>query len=262
MKKKISALLLTVILVAMLCSVTAFADNPNVIDNAGVLGAAVTNLNRSAADISDYYRFDIVVLFADSLNGQRAEAYTDDFYDYNGFGYGDTNDGIILMVCPSSRDYHISGTGNGIAMFDSDRLDVIERDVVSYLSGEKWGEAAAVFISDCEKFLAEGMPEMDEPEEEGFRFKLSELLGSILAGFGIAFVPGSGMKKQLKSVARKYDANNYIKPNGVSITNASDNFVNMTVTRRKIETNNNRSGGTNVHTSSSGTMHSGRGGKF
>lgn len=262
MKKKLSALLLAVILIALLCSVSAYAENPNVIDNAGVLGAAITNLDNYASNVSENYRFDVVVLFADTLNGRSAEAYTDDFYDYNGFGYGETRDGIILMVCPESRDYHISGTGNGIAMFDGHRLDVIERDVVNYLSAGKWGEAAAVFISDCEQFMSEGMPEVEEPEEKGFHFSLSELIGSLLAGFGIAFVPGKGMKSQLKSVGRKNDANHYIKPNGIAITNSQDNFVTMTVTRRKIETDNNRSGGSNVHMSSSGTMHSGRGGKF
>ena len=48
--------------------------------------------------LSEELEFDIVILTTNSLDGKTAEQYADDFYDQNGFGYGDEKDGALMLL--------------------------------------------------------------------------------------------------------------------------------------------------------------------
>ena len=37
----------------------------------------------------------LAVVTVNSLEGKTAEAYADDYYDYNGYGYGENDDGLF-----------------------------------------------------------------------------------------------------------------------------------------------------------------------
>ena len=40
--------------------------------------------------------------------GKTAEAYADDYYDYNGYGYGENDDGLLLLVSMGEREWAIT----------------------------------------------------------------------------------------------------------------------------------------------------------
>lgn len=254
MKKKLVSLL-AVLLTAMLLCGSAFAAGGRklIADDAHIFDAGTVKLLESKARaISESYPFEIVIYFADDLGGKSAMAFADDYWDYNGYGYGETHDGILLLVCPQSRDYWISTCGAGIEMFDDSRLDVIADSVVDCLRYDDWQNAAFSFLSVCESYLAEGMPEKPSP------FAL--LPFCIGGGFLGALIPTAVMKGKLKSVKQETNARNYVPEDGVRIFAHEDRLVNMFVTRRKIESES--SGGSSTHVSSSGVSHGGRGGKF
>lgn len=256
MKKVFVSLLAGMMLALMLMGV-ACADGAGsqlIADDAGVLSYGdLRSFENRARQISSDYPYEVAVYFTDSLGYKSAMEYADDYWDYNGYGYGSDHSGILLLVCPASRDYWISTCGDGIDMFDDSRLENIDDDVVSHLRYDDWSGACESFLNDCEYYLEKGMPEKPSV--------LTALPFCALGGFLFGLAPVNSMKGQLKSVRQQSSARNYVPEGGVRIDVRNDVLVNRLVTRRRIEENN-RSSGSGTHFSSSGVSHGGRGGKF
>ena len=90
---------------------------------------------------------------------------------------------------------------------------------------------------------------------------------SIFMGFFISFASTSIMKRKMKTAVFKKSAKDYVEAGTFVLTKESDRFLFRTTTRVKIENNTttntgSKSGGSSVHTGSSGTSHGGGGGKF
>ena len=85
------------------------------------------------------------------------------------------------------------------------------------------------------------------------------LVVSVGIGFLVALIATSSMKSQLKSVKFKKEANSYLKPGSMMITDARDMFLYRKVTYTPKANDNDKSGS---HSSSSGRSHSGTGGSF
>lgn len=83
---------------------------------------------------------------------------------------------------------------------------------------------------------------------------------AFFAGPAAAFFATGSMKKKLKSVAQKTQANDYVTPGSLQITQSRDFHLYTHLERR--EKAQSSSGGSSTHTSSSGTTHGGGGGKF
>ena len=45
----------------------------------------------------------MVIVTVDDTRGKKARDFADDFFDYNGFGYGRDRDGILLLIDISDR---------------------------------------------------------------------------------------------------------------------------------------------------------------
>lgn len=79
------------------------ADLPRVVDEADLLSdSEEKELAGKIEDLTDKYNFDIVIVTADTINGETPMAYADDYYDYNGYGAGADNDGILLLLSGGS----------------------------------------------------------------------------------------------------------------------------------------------------------------
>lgn len=85
---------------------------------------------------------------------------------------------------------------------------------------------------------------------------------SVIIGFIIALIAVGVMKSKLKTVRFKTTANSYLKKGSLNITDSSDLFLYRTVNRTAKPKDNEGSGGSSTHTSSSGATHGGGSGKF
>lgn len=89
MKKRLYIILFTLIFSTM-CVMPVFAQNEMaayVVDDAGLLTDSEENsLNETLKEISNRQNCQVVVVTTNSLDGKSAEAYADDYYDYNGYG--------------------------------------------------------------------------------------------------------------------------------------------------------------------------------
>ena len=116
------------IFVMLLCVVMAFpvsaATAKRVVDNAGLLRAEESSgLLEQLNEISNKHNMDVaVVTVSDMGDYSSIEAYTDDYYDNNGYA----TDGIMLLVSMKERKWHMSTKGFGITAFTDAGLEYIE----------------------------------------------------------------------------------------------------------------------------------------
>lgn len=83
-----------------------------------------------------------------SYNGQNpSTVYADDFYDYNGFGFGANHDGLILLIDMDYRVFVITTTGRVKSELPNDYLETIYNNMDQYMLSGEYYEACKVAIN-------------------------------------------------------------------------------------------------------------------
>lgn len=242
------------------------ADLPRVVDEADLLSdSEEKELAGKIEDLTDKYNFDIVIVTADTINGETPMAYADDYYDYNGYGAGADNDGILLLLSMEDRDWWISTTGYGIDAFTDYGIDVIGDEIVPDLSNGDYYSAFTEFIDLTDDFLAEA--EKGNPYDIDHKYKtFSDYIIAVgiglFIGLIIAVISVLVMKSKMKTVAMQNNANNYAVNNSLRLDRSNDIFIYRNVTKTRRPEPSSSGGGSSIHTGSSGTSHGGGGGKF
>lgn len=227
----------------------------HVVDMADLLSSEQEMLLKDKLEsISNRHNCDVVVVTTKDIGSKTAEAFADDYFDYNGY----RPDGILLLVSIGTRDWHVSTTGKGIKAVTNSALKRIERDVVSDLSDAKYYRAFDTYGNLCDEFLtkyANGTPYKENPIKAGFAAVAAAVAGALTGGIGTG-----KMRSKLKSVQRKTNAGDYVRAGSLDIVDSREMFLFKNVTRTEIPRESSSGGGT--HTSSSGVSHGGGGGKF
>ena len=265
MKKRIIALLFAVFLcVSAISPVFAASDSPRVVDNADLLDETEeVELINKLDEISERQQLDVVVLTVQSLDGKSKVSYADDYYDYNGYGYGNGDDGVLLLIAMDEREWHISTHGYGMTAFTDAGIQYIGEEMQFDLSSGYYYDAFNTYADLCDDFVTQaknGTPfDVDSMPQAGFSF-FGSLIISLGVGLVVALIATLIMKGQLKSVRYQSAAANYLIPGSMKVTDSRDMFLYRNVHREKKPENN--SGGSSTHTSSSGRTHGGGGGSF
>ena len=145
---------------------------PTVADAANVLEPDEAEaLSKRLKEIGSEYQCDVIVATVPRLGLKTAEEYADDFFDYNGYGYGavpDANgttvngDGILLLISTEARDFAVSTSGYGITAFtDYGIQEYLEPKFLSYLGSNDYAGGFDAYADGCEtllKMAREGMP--------------------------------------------------------------------------------------------------------
>lgn len=244
--------------------VTASGKLQRLVDTADILSdSEETELLAKLDEISERQQCDVVVAAVGSLEGKTAQEYADDFYDYNGYGFGENRDGVILLVSMEERSWYISTCGYGITAFTDAGIEYMEDKFLSPLSDGDYSKAFTTYAELCDDFITQA--KKGRPYDKGNLPKGSVspiwIAGDLLIGFVIAFILGSAKKSKLKSVRRQRAAQDYAVPGSMMLMLNQDQLVNRTMTTRKIERDSG-GGGSSTHESSSGTTHGGSGGSF
>lgn len=220
---------------------------PLVVDNADLLDDDEEAYFISELEVlGGKYDLEIAILTVDTYEGKDSQAYADDFYDYNGYGYGENDDGLMIVFNTGKEDgtRNITLTTHGTAI---DYITDLERDVIfeMMIPELKNGEYTAAF----EAFLSEADSAID-PSVPVFFIPLS-----VVIGFALAFLIVKIQASKLKTVRAQVDAADYV--GNVMLTSQYDNFMYKNVTSSpKAESSSGGSGGS-THTSSSGRTHGG-----
>ena len=226
-------------------------------------------------EISERQQCDVVIVTVASIAGKTAPEYADDYFDSQGYGYGEKSDGILLLVGMKERVWAISTHGSlGISAFTDAGLDYIKEDVQFQLKLDNYAKAFRTFASLCDQFLTAA--HKGKPYDVG-NLPIKHASPSILIflfpiGILIMAWKSRSKKRSLKSVVKKTGAISYKVPNSLHLWVDEDRITGSHVTKRKRnEESRDRggssgsggsSGGSTTHTSSSGRTHGGTSGTF
>ena len=272
MKKRLFAVFFALFLL-IVSEVPVFASGslPRLVDDADLLSdEEEVNLQDKLDEISERQRVDIVVVTVDSLEGESAMEYADDFYDYYGYGFGDTKDGILLLLSMEERDWYISTKGYGITVATDAGITYIYEKCRDDLREGNYAVAFTAFAELCDDFITQadtGVPyDVNNLPQKPFGVFFN-LVIALVIGFVISLIVTGAMRSELKTVRSQLAANSYIREGSINLTKESDLFLYRHVDRREKPKSNSSGhsshlGGSSTHTSSSGSTHGGKGGKF
>lgn len=253
-------------------SVSGFAQEKGqidyVIDNADLIteGQEVA-LEKKIEAIQKQYQYDVVLLTENSIGGKTPQAYADDFYDYNGYGYGPEKDGMLYLISMEDRDYYTSTTGFGITAFTDYGIKHINEKSANFLKSEKYYEALDTYLDNVAIFVKEARE--GKPFDSNHPVPLNITWGTVFTGTFAFFLPVGVvigflvvlyMKFKMKPVAKRPFARAYIRKNSFVLDREEDVFLYSNTISIPIPKNN--TSGSSTHTGSSGTSHGGGGGKF
>lgn len=237
-------------------------------DNAELLSSEqAKDIQDLAQTTSERIEMDIVIVTTNDDEGKSPELYAEDFYDSNGFGYGEYKDGILMYINMTTRDIWITTTGNLRKYVDDQNQVTLRDDVTPYLSGGDYYTAFQTFISETEDFINAGIPNYKyvyDPEtgeniiNTQYRDYKAIYIALVAALIAVIIT--------VSVIVRRYKfhfiptALTYVDRKDAYFREKTDTFLTEHTSCVKIETSS--SGGGGFSGGSSGGSHGGCGGKF
>ena len=288
--KRILSAVAVLCLCCFACAPAAAADTPvvdfniRVYDDADMLtDEQLSELSRMAKEYAEARQIDFVVVFTKDSLGKTPQVYAQDFYRENNFGYGETNDGVMLYVNMQERDIFVLTCGVCTDLMDTAVTDELYEQVKQHLTGGSASpgfDAAKAFIQDAARMFDRlYQPGATSPVKPGDQAgpsspstpyskwsdpdEVMPMIGTALAiGFGVAGITVLIMRGvHNRGMVNPIMAAAYIKreTGAVRAAHQVDQFLHTHTTRTPIPKNNSSSGGR-----SGGGSHSfgGSGGKF
>lgn len=210
-----------------------------------------TLLTEKLEAFCDKYQMEIAVVTINDLGGKTARDFADDFYDYNGYGYGENDDGLLALYVDGAageREIYITTHGKAISKITDADIDYITDVMIMYLSDGDYAWAFEAFVDETTDVVNVSVSVIWIPL-------------SLVIGIAVVFFILKIMASANKSIVRKVDAKDYVRSGSMVVTGSYDNFLFNNVTR-VAKPKNTSSGGSSTHTSSSGRTHGGGGKKF
>lgn len=255
MKRRIVSIFLALMLLSTFAlpiraaEIALIEDGNSVYDEANLLSSSEEEeIARILDDLGEKYDVELVIVTVPELDGDP-EVFVENLYDTMGFGYGDSHDGVLLMVSMSPREYQILVNG-----FAADAIGVyahenIIHNVGACLSDRDYAAACRTFANECDYYLdahINGFPtEATQPagDTEKADFSIgSTLISSLVIGLVVGLIVVAILAGQLKSVKKQNQARDYVKPGSMQLTERSDIFLYRNVSRVKRDSGSSSSG--------------------
>lgn len=239
------------------------------VDGANLLTESERNaLLDRLTEIRSLWDIEVSIVTTTGIGEKSLQDYTDDFYDRNGYGCGPNHDGVMLLVNMgqdgSERACHITAVGAAISIFTDARRDQIAEDFLPDLKDGRYADALRAFADDAAYYIFSDAHNGNGGDSASSRMPFNWRVAipvSVVIGLIAAWIVVAGMKRKLKSVNRKTGAADYTRPGSMNVTDAREFFLYSHVDRRERPKDDDR-GGSTIHTSASGTEHSGSSYKF
>ncbi len=257
MAKKLSGIFLVTIILLLQVGLV-FGNTDNVIDNAKLLdGDIYDELQSKANSIKTIYGMEPVILTIDDAKGNSSMVIADDYYDYNGFGVGSENKGILMLIDMDNRTVWISTTGQDIIDKYQPLIDPILEEITPYLSDGEYSDSCIRFLEIVENVERTGKISTYGQRVMDMMTSIIPYIVALVIGLIATGILTLSSKSKVTATGRNYESGD-----SFVLTNQADHFEHENTTRRAIPKNNNSSGGGGSHTGSSGTSHGGGGSSF
>ena len=255
MKRIISFLAL--LMITITCS-SAFAAPEGgrdlIYDSAGVLTEQeFNNIEAKLEEVSNAYDFDAVIAIVKNTGDKGIVSFSDDFFDYRGYGRGSNRSGIVMVISVGTDKRYISTSGDCINAYTDDIISYIGSDLAVSVDKKNYYEACEKYIKYADQIM--GGYRSGKPFKVPFSIGILEII--IIAAISvIVTIIGSKLaKSSMNDAITPIDADIYAKGGSAVITKSRDLFLYSNVSRTKRETSSN--GKSSTHTSSSGRTHGG-----
>jgi uncharacterized protein len=199
---------------------------------------------------------DILILTSLNTENQDVQLKTEDFYDTQAPGYDKPHgNAVILTMDMKNRQVYLAGFGKAETYLDSGRLDKIRSAITSDLTSGHYEKAFERYIKLSHKYM--GFKPGVNPDNILFNLWFQLIAAVAVGGIVVGIMV-------YRSGGRITVSRGTYEDSGTSgVLEHADQYINTTVTRRKIPKNNSRgSGGGGGGTSSGGNSHSGSRGSF
>lgn len=254
MKKRIAFSLLLALLLTLAFSAPAAtaraeaSDVPGAVyDEAGLLTAAQrSELEARAEDVAERYGCGVYIVILNDYRDYSSQAslfsFSQDYYRSRGLGAGTTGSGVLLLMSMQNRDYSLVTSGAlAHEAFTDYAQGVLAAAFLDDFRRNDWGGGFTDYVDCCEELLARaaaGNP-LDVEERESAGLPTGLKVGIIVCvPLLIAFAVCEGLRRQMKPVRRSTRADEYIVPGGVELSVKRDVFLNRSVTRTVVRTEN------------------------
>lgn len=210
---------------------------------------------------SEEVQMDICILTVSERDTYSIEAFADDYYDYNGIGYGSDRSGILLVLSMDDRSYALSTCGAAIEAFtDSTQEDMMD-PVLEELSYNDYYYAFKKFATSS-RSIALSYNNSFIGDSNLRKSDLIMYLVILVAALIIPLVPLSANIMSLNNIAFQKGADKY-KQGKLALSTNQDIYLSHHVKRVAIpKESRSGGGGSSTHISSSGTTHGGSHGHF
>lgn len=258
MKRKLSILLLTVLLAALL-AMPAYAQEQlgYVTDDAELLSYEQwSELEALCGKIAEKYQCGVYIVtvddFTDFGSDDVFEVTYDIYHEYT-LGKGDERNGIILLLSMYERDFALFVYGDDAEYaFNATGQYQLEQEFLPYFGVDDWYGGFSAYANTCDNYLA--LAASGEPVRENPVFLV---MPAIAVSFIISLIICIILRLSMKSVRPKAEAGNYVSGD-LALIQRHDQYTHTTETRTKIQS----SSDSGSSTSRSGGGGSGRSGKF
>lgn len=123
-------------------------------DNAKLLSSEEASSLKGLIDtFSLELQLDLVIVTENTIGGSSVQAYADNFYDDNNYGFNESNDGVLLLIVMDTRDWYISTCGEAIRILTNERLDTLAEQFVPYLSSGEYYQGFRSFAQGCDELV-------------------------------------------------------------------------------------------------------------
>ncbi len=142
------------------------ADAPRVVDVADIFTDSEEKeiaglISRSSAESGK----DIVVFTDVSTYGLERKIYAADFYDFNGYGFGEEREGVCLMICmdPDDRGWWTCCTGSDtMGLYTQDIANSIDDELYNYMVDGDYAAGVSDWIKNMKTLFVKGIPFIPE----------------------------------------------------------------------------------------------------
>lgn len=220
--------------------------------------------------VNDYIEtsnYDLAIVTINYNNKNSAEAYADDFFDYNNFGFSARRDGLLILIDMDTREIYVSTSGMAIKMYNDARIDGIIDAGYYYLKNQDYYECLTRMLDKIDNYYTAGYPSgnnnliIDDNGNPYYIKKIPYILIFLMSGV-ICAITSSILYFKTSSKIKKQNTVTYINPNITNIIK-NDQFVTTYTSRIRIQSSSGGSGGgSSFHSSSSGRSHGGGGRSF
>ncbi len=113
-----------------------------------------SELVQKLEDVSHTYNTQLVIATLPALTNGNIDDFVEHLYDSMDFGYGETKEGVLLLVCMDPREYRILSNGSAGVAIGPDQVDTLCDFMDVYLPNGHYVAAFNSFADQCGEMLA------------------------------------------------------------------------------------------------------------